>query len=279
MKIGIVGNGYVGKAMALFGCDNIKTLIYDKESNKSKPFNTQLCHFKDCDFVFICVPTPMDPDGTCNTSIVERVCADVKEHVSSENIVLRSTVPVGTSKYLGVNYMPEFLTEANWEKDVRGCTDWVVGLLDPDKCALQRKFFDLFHLAYTADRIAWPYPVCVSTEEAELVKNTRNAFLAVKVAFFNEIEEFCRSEGLNYERVRECVTLDSRIGPSHTKVPGPDGKRGFGGTCFPKDIQSLLRQLQDAEIESYMIEAAVARNNQVDRPEKDWESKKGRAIT
>ena len=278
MNIGIVGNGYVGKATALFGCKDINVLIYDKDPDKCEPKGTTAASLAKCDLIFICVPTPMDPSGTCNTSIVEGACVEMKEHVMPDKLVIRSTVPVGTARYLEASFMPEFLTEANWEKDVKNCKDWLIGLRDVNNQALKDKFFRLFDLAYRSKRVCWPHPTIVNAEEAELVKTAKNSFLAVKVAFFNELEEFCRSEGLEYETVRQGITADPRITQSHTKVPGPDGKRGFGGTCFPKDIQSFYKQLQDADIESYMVEGAIARNNQVDRPEKDWEKKKGRAI-
>ena len=96
--------------------------------------------------------------------------------------------------------------------------------------------------------------------------------------YFNEVEEFCREKNINYRKVRELTCRDDRIGAGHTAVPGPDGKRGYGGTCFPKDMASMLHQIQETNAESYILEAAVARNNQVDRTEKDWEKDRGRAI-
>ena len=83
---------------------------------------------------------------------------------------------------------------------------------------------------------------------------------------------------MDYNTVAELTGLDPRIGQSHTQVPGPDGKRGFGGTCFPKDISSLNYQLEQVGIESYIIEAAKSRNTQVDRTEQDWKMDKGRAV-
>ena len=100
----------------------------------------------------------------------------------------------------------------------------------------------------------------------------------MKVSFFNEISELCSSLGIDYESVREMTCLDDRIGQSHSAVPGPDGKGGFGGTCFPKDTSSLYSQMSDAGMESYIIEAAVSRNKQVDRKEQDWKDDKGRAV-
>ena len=118
----------------------------------------------------------------------------------------------------------------------------------------------------------------IAFEEAELTKYVRNTFLATKVSFFNEIEEFCRVHNVSYRKVRELTLYDDRIGDSHTSVPGPDGKRGFGGTCFPKDVSSLLHQILAKGMMSYIILAARNRNVDVDRQEKDWESNKGRAV-
>ena len=106
----------------------------------------------------------------------------------------------------------------------------------------------------------------------------KNSFLATKVAFFNEFYDFCQAKNIEYEAVIEMLVLDDRINVSHTSVPGPDGKRGFGGTCFPKDLNSFYSQLSELGIESYMAEAALARNVQVDRPEQDWNNNKGRAV-
>jgi UDPglucose 6-dehydrogenase len=102
--------------------------------------------------------------------------------------------------------------------------------------------------------------------------------LAAKVSFFSEIESFCQSRDINYDMVREGITLDDRITDSHTMVPGHDGKRGYGGTCFPKDINSLLYQFGEAGVPSPMIEASIFRNENIDRAGKDWEFMKGRSV-
>ena len=117
-----------------------------------------------------------------------------------------------------------------------------------------------------------------SSKEAELAKLARNSFLAVKVSFFNELYDFCSKEEVDYDSVAELTGMDLRIGLSHTQVPGPDGKRGFGGTCFPKDISSLNHQLDQVGVDSYIIEAAKSRNIQIDRKEQDWNNNKGRAV-
>jgi len=279
MQIGIVGNGYVGNATALLKCDSVRALIYDKDDEKCDPLGLSLSEVAGCDFIFICVPTPMSDDGSCYTTIVETVVNDLKDlGAPSENIVIRSTVPVGTSKSLGVNFMPEFLTEANWEDDFVENKNWVIGL-DNTSGENQKRFSKLFKMVKSDGKIKSSVCHFCFTDEAEMIKYTRNCFLATKVSFFNEIEQFCNKKGMNYEAVRILVGLDKRVGSSHTAVPGPDGKRGFGGTCFPKDMGSLLYQMQaGANLESHVIKAAVKRNLSIDRPERDWTADKGRAV-
>ena len=312
MKIGIVGNGYVGKATALLKkeslyevhlftedwleehfliderdvettknnldkngngnvtfAEGVEVLIWDTDKEKRN-----IKRFEDlsgCDLVFVCVPTPMNEDGSCHTEIVENVVYDlIGLEIKMRDIIVRSTVPVGTCERLGVSFMPEFLTEANWKEDFKNNKDWIFGF-DPPNCCEPDNFLKLAKM--------WDKNVeILTTKEAELSKYTRNAFLATKVSFFNEIEELCRKLNISYEHVKMGVCLDNRIGFSHTQVPGPDGKRGFGGTCFPKDIASLDHQMTQHGVESYIVEGAKARNLQVDRAEKDWESNKGRAV-
>ena len=116
------------------------------------------------------------------------------------------------------------------------------------------------------------------TKDAEMIKLFRNNYLATKVSFCNEISQFCQLKDINYENVRKLAVLDSRIGASHSMVPGPDGKQGFGGTCFPKDTNSLRYEMSESGMKSYIIHAAIERNIKVDRVEQDWNSNKGRAV-
>lgn len=102
--------------------------------------------------------------------------------------------------------------------------------------------------------------------------------MATKISFCNEILELCNSVDVNYENVRKITTLDERIGQSHTAVPGHDGRHGFGGTCFPKDMHGLLAFMNDKNIDSYIIKNALLRNESHDRIDKDWEQNVGRSI-
>ena len=151
MKIGIVGNGYVGKATSMLCCEEEDLLIWDNDESKRNINDFK--ELKACDFVFVCVPTPMDEDGSCHTEIVEHVVNKLIVHgLSRESIVIRSTVPVGTSKSLGVSFMPEFLTEANWEQDFKNNNLRIIGLQDTSY-SNQLKFTNLFQSAKDCGKI------------------------------------------------------------------------------------------------------------------------------
>lgn len=275
MKIGVIGNGYVGRATSMLACNSEDLLVWDTDESKRNINN--FTDLKVCDFVFVCVPTPMNKDGSCYLGIVEEVVNQlITLGLHNESIVVRSTVPVGTSKNLGVSFMPEFLTEANWEEDFKNNKLRIIGLQDTSY-SNQLKFTNLFQSAKDCGKINESLCCFCSTDEAELAKLVRNCFLALKVSFFNEIEDFCSKSNIDYKMVSSLACQDSRIGESHTQVPGPDGRRGYGGTCFPKDMNSLLNQIEKIS-SSHIIQAAVHRNQNVDRPQKDWEQNKGRSV-
>jgi UDPglucose 6-dehydrogenase len=288
-SIGIVGNGFVGGATALIGEtiplteEDIKMFIYDRDDEKCSHRDISLESLTEgCNFIFVCVPTPMNLDGSCETIEVEKVVIELKDlGYDPERIIIRSTVPVGTCKRLGTMFMPEFLTEKRWEKDFTDQQHWILGTNERND-SIRDELYSIFKRAYD-NKVFSRNPIIhfLTTEEAELVKYVRNSFLAVKVSFFNEIYDFCGASEIDFDKVKDMSILDERVGESHTQVPGPDGKRGFGGTCFPKDIASFKHQLLDKGIikkDSSVISASISRNNDVDRPEQDWKSDKGRAI-
>ena len=277
MNIGIVGNGYVGKATQCLGGLKNNIIVYDTNPAKCVPEGTVIGDLTRCDLVFVCVPTPANKEEACHTGIVEKVIEDLK-YIGVKNIFIRSTVPVGFCGDWDVNFMPEFLTEKNWQQDVRNCNNWIIGLSDSENKDVKEKIKTMLLNSKKEGKIKKVKITYSTTREAELAKLVTNSFLATKVSFFNEIEEFCRKKQINYENVRDLVAHDTRIGHSHTYVPGPDGKRGFGGTCFPKDISSLLSQMIDSGLMSYVLMGARNRNIDLDRPEKDWEKDKGRAV-
>lgn len=283
LTIGIIGNGFVGQATSLFKNKDVNILVYDIVPEKCVPQNITLDDFTMCDLIFICVPTPMKKDSSCSLAFIHQVINNldnVNIDYDKTDIILRSTVPIGSSKKLKVNFMPEFLTEKNWKNDFIYNKDWIIGILNKNNDALIEKFQTLFSLCYENksllhDNITLHF---VSTREAEYCKYVRNALLAVKVSFCNEIEQYCLVKGLNYNRIRNLCILDKRFGSSHTLVPGPDGIKGYGGTCLVKDINSLLHQFNQDNYKSYIIKASIDRNQQIDRPQMDWNKDKGRAV-
>lgn len=137
---------------------------------------------------------------------------------------------------------------------------------------------DLVHTCYQEDILVSANVLFVSTTEAELIKYVRNCYLTTKVSFCNEVYRLCEKLSVDYDTVRQAFVIDPRIGESHSAVPGPDGKFGFGGTCFPKDLSSLIRQFSDHGVQCPLLESVQLRNVEIDRPECDWTLDRGRAV-
>ena len=278
MIVGIIGNGFVGKATFQLKCKDIDILAYDINPDSCVPKGLVLADMYKCEIVFISVPTPMSKNGSCHLNIIESVLKDLASIDYKGFIVLRSTVPVGTCDKLNCYFMPEFLTEKNFIDDFINNKDWMFGLLGkPEDEQMKEKISTLFSLAHANDRIKHNNLHFITNKEAEMIKMFKNCYLATKVSFCNEIYQFCEQKQVDYEVVRALSTADERILPSHSRVPGHDGQRGFGGTCFPKDTSSLRYEMQQANMTPYILNAIIERNELVDRPQKDWLLDKGRA--
>ena len=270
--VGIVGNGTVGQATALLQCNDISVIIYDIQPEKCVPENTTLEEVAKCEWVFICLPTPIGFHGSCQTDYIKEVIASLREYNTQAHLVIRSTVPPGVCRSFGVHSMPEFLREEHWESDFRDQTDWVVGVNDhlPSAQAFKTALQELLTSAKEAECIKGDQIDFLKAEEAELVKYARNAFLCTKVSFFNEIENFSKRLGVDFDSVRQAVCKDSRIGDSHSQVPGPDGKRGFAGKCLMKDLSALCLSMESYGVAPIMLRPVLGRNIRKDRPNGDW---------
>ena len=280
-NIGIIGNGFVGKATFQLKCKHINILAYDKNPTNCNPIGTTLSDLMKCPIIFICVPTPMKNNGECYLGIIQSVLNDLQSIDYTGIIILRSTIPVGTSDILKCFFMPEFLTEANYIEDFKENKNWIFGL--PSDTTKHDYFKTLIQniidAAYKEKRIYFNTCTFINSSEAEAVKLFRNSFLATKVSFCNEFYTFCKSKNINYNNIVNIASEDSRIGKSHTNVPGPDTKMGFGGTCFPKDMNSLCYQMNMTDnCEPLVITSCIKRNKTIDRPEQDWNENKGRAV-
>ncbi len=256
MRIGIIGNGFVGQATQLLESDLNKCIVYDINPQKCYPKGTTLKDMNYCKIVFICVPTPPLDHGECNTSIVETCARSLKKYIDINKtyIVCRSTVILGTCDKLDIHHMPEFLTEKNWKDDFLNCKAWIFGSPNKDS-RFESTVRTLFSDTSLQGEIYF-----TNNKTAEMVKYTRNAFLATKVSFCNEIAELCRHLQMDYSHVRELFIKDPRIGGSHTMVPDGDGHRGFGGHCLPKDLTALLAFMKNEGVNSKVLQAVEERN-------------------
>jgi nucleotide sugar dehydrogenase len=278
MKIGIGGYGFVGKATEQLKNNDIEFVIYDKNTELCNPLGTTIEDLSKCDLVFISVPTPMKKDGSCCIDIVKSVVNDIREY-GDPLIIIRSTVVPGTCDSLNCYFMPEFLTEKNFIQDFINNPCWIFGLLNSDKDELfKQRINKLINSAYDATKIKSNEISFINNKEAELVKYFKNCYLATKVSFCNEMYSICNKLDISYDTVKDLAVKDVRITESHTNVPGPDGKFGYGGTCFPKDMSALNTLMKNNDIPSYILDAAQRRNVEVDRCEKDWESNVGRSV-
>ena len=271
MKIGIIGQGYVGTALKVGFEDYYNVETYDKYdlSKSTKSSIKRVVEFTDV--IFICVPTPMRKDGTCYTGIVEEVIREINETADGHIVVIKSTVPPGTTDRINAEYTkstvifnPEFLTEANFIDDFKNQNRIILGGDRKGTSKVRQLYSRLF-----------PQATIVKTgaKHAEMVKYFTNCFLATKVSFANEMKHICDSIDLDYDKVVEYATYDERLGKSHWSVPGPDGDLGFGGHCLPKDLSAMVNGFDTLGL----LEAVEQVNDQV-RENRDWELMVGRAV-
>jgi UDPglucose 6-dehydrogenase len=270
--IGIVGCGFVGKAVAKGFAQFADIKIYDIDPLKS---THTLEETVNSDFVFLCLPTPMisAEGGKANLKILEDVVEkinNVRDRNKESVYIIKSTVPIGTTKRLSEKYTdmyfvhnPEFLTARSAiidficpARNIVGYQEVLAGSRVRD--LLLRRF---------------PGTECfiMSSEESETVKYVANCFFATKLSFFNEMKLLIDKKGLSWGRIMEGVMADGRIGTSHYEVPGHDGDAGWGGICFPKDINSLIDIMEKSGIDPLVLKAVWEQNKKV-RKNWDWEN-------
>ena len=273
--IGVIGQGFVGNAVYQKFKNHYDVLTYDKyKSDHNSNLRNLVLNSK---YIFVCLPTPMNTDGSCNIDIIEEVLKEVNEITDSpKTIVLKSTVICGTTEKLNLKYEflnivfnPEFLTERNAVKDYDNQDRIILGGDRPYTTDLKQ----IFSKVFPNSRI-----IKTSSTHAEMVKYLTNTFLAVKVSFANEMYELCNKLEIDYDKVVEYATIDQRLGQSHWSVPGHDGDFGFGGHCFPKDLSAIIRLTYELGTNNFVLSSAETTNDEV-RTVSDWEQMKGRAVT
>ena len=276
MKIGIVGQGYVGTAIKVVFEQYYKTDTFDLNGKCTCETINDLVDSSD--IIFICVPTPMKKDGSCDISIVETVVRDINTIADNSDkiIAIKSTIPPGTTEKLNeecdditVLFNPEFLTEANFIEDFKNQNRVIIGGLRRASAKLKQ----IYSLVFPNAKI-----VITEPRIAEMVKYFTNTFLATKVSFANEMKMICDGLNINYNEVMKYAIYDERLGRSHWAVPGPDSKLGFGGSCFPKDLNALIKTADELGVLTNVLNSVLRTNLEV-RPEEDWKELKGRAIS
>ena len=253
-KIGIIGLGFVGSAIESSLEYSTKLVIMDPAKGRNATYKDLI----ECSGIFVCVPTPQDDDGTCDTSILGGILRSLRSRGYTGVIISKCTAPPNWYKAMNILYtnlvhVPEFLTAANAGIDYENGKFAFIGGRIPAYVReaeriirmSQRSLETVFHC--TAD-------------EAAMAKYAINSFIATKVVFMNELEALCSKTGIDYNTVAHMITKDQRIGSSHMQVPGPDGAYGFGGPCLPKDVNALLRYAEKTGTIMNVLDAAVKKN-------------------
>ena len=252
INVGIIGHGFVGKAVAHgFNCGN-NIAIADPLLNST----TQNVLDSNPDVIFICAPTPMGQSGEIDSTIIDSIINELNFANYKGIVVLKSTVTPDIVKSYAVTnknfiYNPEFLTEAHALIDFENATHHVFGG-NIQATKILEKYYNENSICIDAPKYH------MSAVDASFVKYGINSFLALKVLFFNQYYDAIENFGGSYIDAIVGITGDPRIGSSHTIVPGPDRKRGFGGACFPKDVSAICKLFPSL---SLMTES-IDRNNE-----------------
>lgn len=240
MKIGIAGYGFVGKAHAAVLNDKHDIIVND-------PALGFEADFADVDAVIVCVSTPPNAGGGCKMDNVYEVI----EASPDVPILIKSTISVEGWQMLVdtfpnrmLNFSPEFLRAATAVEDLKAMDLMLIG---GTSCTFWSNVFDV------NIEIADP-------EELILAKYARNSFLALKVAFFNQMYDLCDALDIEYAAVAHYTTMDPRIGDSHSFI---SEERGFGGHCFPKDVSALIRTAQRDNVELSLLQEALEYNKRI----------------
>ena len=245
MKIGIAGYGFVGKAHENVLKDYHDLIIYDPA----------LGHYGDlrhADAIIICVSTPRGSHGGCHMDNVYCIVEDMP----SVPILIKSTISIEgwdmlkhVFPHTSITVSPEFLRAATALEDFQNTKTILLGSGNTGFWA------DIFVTAMGKIDID-----IATAEELILAKYARNSFLALKVAYFNQINDLCNKLDVDYDKVRQYTTIDNRIGDSHTTITD---ERGFGGHCFPKDTEAFVTSSKRVDSNLSILEHAIEYNQRI----------------
>lgn len=259
LKLGIVGHGFVGKATDWGFNKNIEKFIVDPlyattvlDLNKFDP-----------EIVFICVPTPMNDDGSQDSSIITQVIKELVKYCPNSIKVVKSTVLPSILLELRkydehLIYNPEFLREKKANEDFVNSKIIIFG-------GEKRLSIKVSEAYKNNSKCVTNDYIFTDIETAAFIKYSINTFLASKVIFFNELHSLFEKLNVNddWESIINIISKDERIGDSHMQVPGHDGKKGFGGACFPKDSLAFLKFADSLGVKLDTIKSIIKTNNEI----------------
>ncbi|MBQ6615761.1 MAG: hypothetical protein IJH67_05275 [Thermoguttaceae bacterium] len=247
VTVGIVGCGKIGSALKRWlECYNKKCRV--KISDPALGFNDDL---SDCDCIFISIHIPTELDGSQKLTTLNKIV----KRMPDVPIFIRTTVLPGTCDTLSkrykkdVRFMPEYLTERTAFEDFCRQPMVFTGHVDLLKKVFPGKSF-----------------IETTSTEAELAKYAHNVFGALKVTYFNAIKQIADELGCDYSRVLQGVLQSGYVNAMHTSVPGPDGQFGYGGKCFPKDIEAFRASVSSPDFQQLL--STVIKMNEAFRAKK-----------
>ena len=252
-KIGIIGFGYVGEAIAQSVIPPLEIVIIDPDKGYTTTYQEII---KECSSIFVCVPSPQGPDGHCDVSIVEDVFNQLSDYRGT--IISKVTAPPNfyeawSKKLPNLVYVPEFLTAEYHITDFQRAQWLIVG---GTVGAHQREAIRVCKMLQGS---LTHIELC-DIGEAAFVKYAINSFLATKVVFMNELNLLAEKGDYDWRKLSTLISMDKRLGTSHFQVPGPDGSLGFGGGCFPKDTLAFLKYANAQGMHLNTLDTAIKKN-------------------
>jgi hypothetical protein len=251
MKIIIAGFGFVGRAVA-----SVLEIKHDIVVVDPKYTENKISDHLDAEGLIICVDTPYIEKGGCDSSNIANVLDITPIHIP---VLIKSTVTPAVVDALEtiytehwITYSPEFLRAKTANQDFLNQRYLIIGGDDTD--------------CYWQDILQQSLPNCnmvfnCTAKEAAMIKYASNSFLALKTSYFNHLYDLCLNTNMDFSVVRQILVQDSRIGSDHSMVPGPDGERGWGGHCFPKDTNSFVQWARSVNSPISTLEMAIEYNN------------------
>lgn len=262
LNVGIIGHGFVGKAVE-YGFKNDRTNIYLVDPLLNTTIDTMFIKMKP-DIIFVSVPTPMSNDGTIDSRIIMSVFEKLALRQERPVVVVKSTVTPAVIESLSklyprTIYNPEFLTERNANHDFVNAEYLILGGENENDLKYVKQIYDGY-----SNCVAAPVHYC-DLKAASMIKYTLNCFMAAKVLFFNQINDIFKASGTqtDWDDFINIIKSDSRVGKTHMSVPGPDGRYGYGGACFPKDTTALAKYARDVGTQFTTLEEVIKANQKI----------------